>query len=119
MYINLLNSLLMAPPAGGSGGGSSVMSFVFIGGMVLVMWLFMIRPQTKKAKLQKQFGGGLREGDKIVTIAGIHGKISKINDIDKTIVVEIAVGTKVVMERSAISMEYSQALNKPDAEVKK
>lgn len=119
MYINFLNALLMAPPAGGQGGGSSYMSFLFIGGMVLVMWLFMIRPQTKKAKLQKQFGENLQEGDKVVTIAGIHGKIKKMNPGETTIVVEISAGTNVTMERSAISMEYTQAVNKPAAEVKK
>ena len=74
----MLNILLMGAP-GGQGGNGGMIQMLFFGGMILVMWLFMIRPQTKKAKAQKDFIGGLREGDKIVTIAGIHGKINKIN----------------------------------------
>lgn len=77
----------------------------------------MIRPQTKKAKLQKQFGEGLREGDKIVTIAGIHGKIKKIND-NNTIQMEVSPGTFFTIERSAVSMEYTTAHNKPAEEKK-
>jgi preprotein translocase subunit YajC len=75
------------------------------------MWLFMIRPQTKKAKLQKQFIDNLKEGDKIVTIAGIHGKVKKMND-NNTVLMEVSPGTSFTIERSAISMEYTTAQQK-------
>lgn len=111
MY-NLLNVLLMTPPAGGGSGGFGGMgSLLFFGGMILVMWLFMIRPQTKKAKLQKQFIDNLKEGDKVVTIAGIHGKVKKIND-NNTLQLEVSAGTYFTIERSAVSMEYTSAVNK-------
>lgn len=86
-------------------------SLLFFGGMILVMWLFMIRPQTKKAKLQKQFIDNLKEGDKVVTIAGIHGKVKKIND-NNTLQLEVSAGTYFTIERSAVSMEYTSAVNK-------
>lgn len=86
-------------------------SLLFFGGMILVMWLFMIRPQTKKAKQQKQFIDNLKEGDKVVTIAGIHGKVKKIND-NNTLQLEVSAGTYFTIERSAVSMEYTSALNK-------
>lgn len=102
----------MTPPAGGGSGGFGGMgSLLFFGGMILVMWLFMIRPQTKKAKLQKQFIDNLKEGDKIVTIAGIHGKVKKIYD-NNTLQIEVSAGTFLTVERSAISMEYTNAVNK-------
>ncbi|MGN6511589.1 MAG: preprotein translocase subunit YajC [Chitinophaga sp.] len=111
MY-NLLNVFLMTPPAGGQGGGmGGTGTLLFFGGMILVMWLFMIRPQTKKAKAQKQFIDNLREGDKVVTIAGIHGKVKKIND-NNTLQIEVSPGTFFTVERSAVSMEYTAALNK-------
>ncbi len=113
MYMNMLNILLAASPQGGAQGGSSMVSFIFFGGMILVMWLFMIRPQTKKAKLQKQFIDNLREGDKIVTIAGIHGKVKKIND-NNTLQVEVSPGTYFVIERSAVSMEYTSNQQKTE-----
>ncbi|RBL90934.1 preprotein translocase subunit YajC [Chitinophaga flava] len=108
-----MNILLMGPAQGGAQGGSPMVSILFFGGMILVMWLFMIRPQTKKAKLQKQFIDNLKEGDKIVTIAGIHGKVKKIND-NNTILIEVAPGTNFTIERSAISMEYTSAQQKPN-----
>lgn len=77
----------------------------------------MIRPQTKKAKLQKQFSEGLREGDKIVTIAGIHGKVKKIND-NNTLQMEVSPGTFFTIERSAVSMEYTTAQQKAAEEKK-
>jgi preprotein translocase subunit YajC len=111
MNINMLNILLMSPAGGAQGGGSSMVSLLFFGGMIVVMWLFMIRPQTKKAKLQKDFISNLREGDKIVTIAGIHGKVKKVYD-NNTLQIEVSPGTFFVVERSAISMEYTTAQQK-------
>ena len=112
MYTNMLNILLMGAPGGGQNSSSGMIQMLFFGGMILVMWLFMIRPQTKKAKAQKDFIGGLREGDKIVTIAGIHGKINKINPENNTLKIEVSAGTYFTVERSAISMEYTQAAQK-------
>lgn len=112
MHINMLNVLLMNPAGGAQGGGGSMVSMLFFGGMIVVMYFFMIRPQSKKAKLQKDFISNLREGDKIVTIAGIHGKISKVN-AEGTLKIEVSPGTFFTVERSAISMEYTQAAQKP------
>jgi preprotein translocase subunit YajC len=77
--------------------------------MFVVIYFFMIRPQQKKAKQEKQFEADLKVGDKIVTKSGIHGKISEL--ADTTIVIETMSG-KLKMERSAISMEMSAALVK-------
>jgi preprotein translocase subunit YajC len=79
--------------------------------MILVFWLFFIRPQAKKAKNQKNFIENLQKGDKIVTIAGIHGTINKINE-DGTLNLEVSPGSYIKIEKSAISMEWTAALNK-------
>ena len=78
---------------------------------MVVFWLFFIRPQAKKAKQQKTFIQDLQKGDKVVTIAGIHGKINKIND-DGTIDLEISPGSYFKMEKSSISMEWTAQINK-------
>jgi len=93
-------------------GGST--SLIFMGLIMLVFWLFFIRPQSKKQKLQKLFLENLQKGDKVVTIAGIHGVVNKVNE-DGTIQLEINPGSYVKMERSAISMEWTNQLNKPVA----
>ncbi|WP_298220746.1 preprotein translocase subunit YajC [Flavobacterium sp.] len=77
--------------------------------MFVVIYFFMIRPQQKRAKQEKQFESDLKVGDKIVTKSGIHGKIAEL--AETTIVIETMSG-KLKMERSAISMELSAALAK-------
>ena len=78
---------------------------------MVVFWLFFIRPQAKKAKQQKTFIQDLQKGDRVVTIAGIHGKINKLND-DGTIDLEINPGSYLKMEKSSISMEWTVQINK-------
>jgi len=92
-----------------AGGGS--LQLILLGGMILVFWLFMIRPQAKKAKIAKKFQEDMQKGDRIVTIAGIHGKVNRIND-DGTIDIETSPGSSLKIEKSAISMEWTQNLNK-------
>ena len=77
--------------------------------MFVVIYFFMIRPQQKRAKNEKEFESTLKVGDKIITKSGLHGKISEL--ADTTVVVETMSG-KLKMERSAISMEMSAAINK-------
>ncbi len=113
--MQLLSIFLMMDPQG-KGGSSSTL--IMMGLMILVFWLFMIRPQAKKAKKQKEFINNLQKGDKIVTIAGIHGTVNKVND-DATLMLETSPGSYIKIERSAISMEWTANINKPVAEVKK
>jgi len=94
---------------GSSGGGG--FQFVFIGLMILVFWLFMIRPQAKKQRQQKDFLSNLQKGDKIVTIAGIHGTVNKIND-DGTMMMETSPGSYLKIEKSAISLDWTTNANK-------
>ena len=93
----------------GQGGGT--FQLLLLGGMIVVFWLFMIRPQAKKAKMAKEFQNNMQKGDKIVTIAGIHGVVNKVND-DGTITVETSPGSYLKIERSAVSMEWTNNINR-------
>lgn len=78
--------------------------------MVLIMvvfYFFMIRPQVKKAKDHKKLVEDLKIGDKIVTTAGIHGKI--IGSNDTTFLIEVEGGTKIRFDKSAISLDATKA----------
>ncbi|WP_278022411.1 preprotein translocase subunit YajC [Flavobacterium ginsengisoli] len=77
--------------------------------MFVVIYFFMIRPQQKRAKNEKEFESDLKVGDKIVTKSGFHGKIAEL--AETTVVIETMSG-KLKLERSAISLELSAALNK-------
>ena len=113
--MNLAMVFLMMGTGDKGGGG---FQFIFLGLMILVFWMFMIRPQAKKAKLQKNFLQNLQKGDKVVTIAGIHGTVNKVSD-DGTMQLEINPGSYLKIEKSAVSMEWTSNINKPVAEIKK
>ncbi|CAG0908854.1 unnamed protein product, partial [Darwinula stevensoni] len=74
-----------------------------------VLYLFMILPQQRKAKKEKEFESSLKVGDKIITKSGFHGKIAEL--AETTVVIETMSG-KLKMEKSAISLDMSAALNK-------
>lgn len=87
----------------------SLQSFAPLILMFLVVYLFMIRPQMKRAKQEKQFAANLNKGDKVVTKSGLHGKVLELND-DGTCIIETGAG-KMKYERSALSMELSKKVN--------
>ncbi len=88
-------------------GSSSYGNMIIIPLMFLVIYLFMIRPQIKKQKNEKNFQSTIKKGSKVVTTSGIHGKIIDLIDSDNTCVIETGAG-KIKFERSAISMELSK-----------
>lgn len=77
--------------------------------MFVVIYFFMIRPQQNRMKKEKEFENSLKVGDRIITKSGIHAKIVELGET--TVVIETMSG-KLKMERTAISMELSAALNK-------
>ncbi len=77
--------------------------------MFVVIYFFMIMPQQKRIKKEKEFEASLKVGDKIVTKSGLHGKISEMGET--TIVIETMSG-KLKIERSSVSNELSAAANK-------
>lgn len=76
--------------------------------MVAIFYFLLIRPQQQRVKKEKAFESALKVGDKIITKAGIHGKIAEM--ADSTVVIETMAG-KIKMEKSAISMEMSAKLS--------
>ena len=116
MYIYLLQAGSGSPSGGMFGSGN--FTLIFMGLIILVFWMFFIRPQTKKQKEQKKFIEDLQRGTKVVTIAGIHGTVNKVNE-DGTISLEVSPGSYIKMEKASISMEMTAALNKAAATEKK
>ena len=85
-----------------------VMNFLPMILIVVVFYFFMIRPQMKKAKDHKKFIAKLKKGDKVITTAGIHGKIADMNET--TILVETEGGGKIRFEKSAVSLDSTKTL---------
>ena len=75
------------------------------------MYFLFLLPQSRKAKKEKQFVSNIKNGDMVVTKSGMHGKIVEINDANNTCVL-ITMAGKIKFDKSAISFELSDALNK-------
>lgn len=93
------------------GGGFDPVTLALMAAMFFVMWFFMIRPQAKKAKDQRNFIEALKKGDKIITLGGIHGEVIQVND--NTVLMRVEDGMKLKIEKSAISLELSKNLQQP------
>lgn len=109
----LFNSLLLQAEkaaevandnAGGSGFAGSLTMFLPLLLIILIMYIFMIRPQNKKQKEMQKMIAALKKGDKVVTIGGIHGTISQAKD--KTVIVKVDDGTKIEFNRTAIASVF-------------
>ena len=82
--------------------GTGMSSLIMFGMIFAVMYFFMIRPQIKKQKKEREYRSALKKGDKVVTIGGIHGKI---NDVKAdTFIVEVMGGNTLKIEKTAVSM---------------
>lgn len=76
--------------------GPGIINLVFLGGILLVMYFFFMRPQIKKQKEQNSFLDNLKKGDEIVTSSGIIGRISKMEVKDITLQIDQKTFVKIL-----------------------
>ena len=82
--------------------GTGMSSLIMFGMIFAVMYFFMIRPQIKKQKKEREYRSALKKGDKVVTIGGIHGKISDVKE--DTFIIEVHAGNSLKVTKTAVSM---------------
>ena len=103
--------LLMGPaaaPAGAEGQQASAWpTIIMFGAIILVMWLFMIRPQRKQQKELQTFRNALKKGDKVVTVGGIYGEIVEVNE--KTALIKVDGDVKLRVDKQGLVKDYSEA----------
>ena len=92
-------SLFQAAPA--SSTGSMVSTIVMFGAVFAIFYFMIIRPQNKKQKAMEKMISGVKKGDKVVTIGGIHGTVSAVKE--KTVVVKVDDSAKLEFSKSAIA----------------
>ncbi len=85
----------------------SLQPFMMIGLMILVLWLFMWRPESKRCKEMAKFREGLKKGDKVVTAGGIHGTVKEVKET--TLSIEIAPNTNIKVDKSMVVADNSAA----------
>src|SRR5690606_9925361 len=94
----MLNSILLQGAPGASGG---MMQIAMLVGIIAVLYFFMIRPQQKKAKDQTTMIENLKDGDDVVTIGGLHGKVFSVDE--STITLTLDKSVKLTFDKSSIS----------------
>lgn len=68
--------------------------------IVVVFYFFMIRPQSKRQKEIRKFREGLKNGDKVITAGGIHGRIKEVKD--DSVVLEIADNVRIRVDKASV-----------------
>ena len=76
-------------------------SLIFFGGMILIFYFILIRPQSKRAKEHRALVEGLSKGDEVVTNGGILGKITGV--AEQNVTVEIADNVEIKIQRTAVT----------------
>ena len=71
--------------AGMAGSYSTILMFVVF---IALMYFMMIRPQKKQQEKRQEMMNGLKKGDEVVTIGGLHGVIDEVNQADKTVTLD-------------------------------
>ncbi len=78
---------------------SSLPSFIFLGLMIAVFWLFIIRPQRQRSKKQRELADSLMVGQEVRTLGGIHGTVVSVDE--DSVLLKIEEG-KIRVSRRAI-----------------
>ena len=97
-------------PGGDLGG--MVLMFAVLG---LFLWIIVLRPQKKERDERQRVLNSVKKGDRVVTIGGVHGKVSDVDDAHNLIKVEIAPKVTVTLNRTAIASVDSKGSDKAPA----
>lgn len=93
--------ILLMAPQGADGGGSMVSTLIMFSLIILIFYFMILRPQQKRQKERQKLLDGVKKGDKITTVGGIHATVLGVED--KTVLIQIADNVKVKIEKTAVS----------------
>ena len=105
-----------APPPVESSGWMSLVPMVLI---FVVFYFLLIRPQEKKRRNQETLVSGVKKGEEVMTNSGLFGIVTKINDSDNTIMVQIAKDVEVKVLKNSIADIISRGKKTEDNKDKK
>jgi len=99
-----MNNLYFMIAAKSSPQGEQGSGFVLILMVVFILffYLFIVRPQSKKKKEMEKLLNSLKNGDRVVTIGGVHGKVVKVKD-DNTITIRVDDKAEITFDKNAIA----------------
>ena len=86
-----------------------ILMWVVIG---LIFWFFILRPQKKRQQEIQNFRNSITIGSSVVTSGGIYGEVRAIEDVDNILVIEIAKGVNIRVDRNSVYATAQQDQNK-------
>ena len=89
-------------------------SLIFLIVMVAIFYLLLIRPQKKRVDQHRQLVESIGMGDQVVTIGGLFGHIT--DEDEETFELEIALGTRVRLLKSAVARKVEEFDETEEAE---
>jgi len=95
---------LAAPP---EGGGSLLVQFVPLVLVVAIFYFIILLPMKRKQQKVQEFLSGLKVNDRVITIGGIYGQITKLND--QTVTLQVADKIRIEVARASIGGIQGQA----------
>lgn len=103
--MDALTSILVSLQAGAQGGDQLIMTGVTFGLVILIFYFLIIRPQNKKQKETEKMLAGIKKGDKVYTIGGLHGTVHSTNEEKATVTLKVDEGSSTTLEfnKSAIA----------------
>lgn len=90
--------------------GSQWSFWIMMGLMILVIWLFMWRPESKRRKELAKFREGLKKGDKIITAGGIYGTVKEIKET--TLLIEVDSNVTLRVDKNMVVADNSDLQQK-------
>jgi len=105
--MNYLSIILMSQPATTEGTAASnpLGMFLPLIAILVIFWIFMIRPQAKRQKELRKFRDSLQKGDKVITTGGIYGKIVSVTDT--LVVIQVDESTKLTVDKASVLKDPS------------
>ena len=87
--------------------------YIMIGLMILVLWLFMWRPESKRRKEMQKFREGLKKGDKVITAGGIYGTVKEIKE--RTLLIEVDGNVTLRVDKNMVVADTTDLQKSPIA----
>lgn len=97
-----MNTILLLEAAKGA-QGNAFMSFLPLILIVVIFWLFIIRPQQKKQKEIQTFRNAIAVGSRVCTLGGVYGTVRRIDEAEGHLFLEVASGVTIEVDRNAVN----------------
>lgn len=97
--------------------GSFLQTIIIFGGMILIFYFLMIRPQQKRQKALQKMISEMKKGDRVVTIGGVYGTVHSVKE--STVVIKVDDNARIEFSKSAIASVIGKAdQSEPEQETK-